>query len=370
MTKLYLIVLLSVLGLASYSQSNTKYVIHNEKQIRLKVADSITGISFERAGVSGIFEAQSGAAGNTYNIPTESGKYRVIYHADCGDIVSDTIEVLVYDTITEIQGRSDITLADLHTSGVSIEEAKVLGYNLESLITAGYDYIELAKSGYMLGDFKNAGVTDQVLTTNGIIGEITDTDGNVYPWVRVGEQIWMRKNLAFTCVSGGDCRSKDCESTQIEYVAETGQYYYDVIVDPFSGGTKFDVDCGISTCPTGWHVPTVDEWKELFLEVGYGDNVATMSYVSTSCKENCTSYNTKSRPLFKGGASGLDFDYSHKTAKSGGRLASEYNILLYQTSTYEAPAWEMLIVSFQETSESTEFVLQSFNPLVRCIKNK
>src|SRR5690554_6605116 len=237
--------------LSAFSQSKSYYFIQAQKNIELEVADSISAITWEKQNESGDFEILSGVSANVYAAPTESGTYRVLYHASCGDIISDSIEVVVYDTITEVINYTQVGAHHFYKSGVSPKEMKVLEFEAADLLQAGYSIENMALGGYFLEEFRAAGISDAELTAAGIIGSITDTDGKVYTWVRVGEQIWMAQNMAYSCET--DCRwePSTCASHHIFYSAETDEYYYTVGINPLSGGTQYYVDCGIKACPDG-----------------------------------------------------------------------------------------------------------------------
>ncbi len=87
-------------------------------------------------------------------------------------------------------------------------------------------------------------------------GTFTDTrDGKVYKTVKIGEQVWMANNLAFKPNSGNywvyDANTKNIAVYGYLYNWETAK----------------------KVCPTGWHLPTNDEWRELTNYLG-GDDVA------------------------------------------------------------------------------------------------
>jgi uncharacterized protein (TIGR02145 family) len=101
---------------------------------------------------------------------------------------------------------------------------------------------------------------------------VTDIDGNVYPIVQIGDQVWMAENLKTTTYNDG---------TPIELVENnadwsnntTGAYCWYNNNEAFSANTYgalynwYTVNSG-NLCPDGWHVPTDAEWKTLEMYLG------------------------------------------------------------------------------------------------------
>jgi uncharacterized protein (TIGR02145 family) len=98
------------------------------------------------------------------------------------------------------------------------------------------------------------------------IPSVRDIDGNIYYTVRIGSQVWMQENLKTTKYSNGDLIGTtnpptldiSAEATpkyqwaynyDESYVATYGRFY--------TGWAVFDAR---NVCPTGWHVPTNEEW--------------------------------------------------------------------------------------------------------------
>jgi uncharacterized protein (TIGR02145 family) len=96
---------------------------------------------------------------------------------------------------------------------------------------------------------------------------IKDIDRNVYSSVNIGNQIWMVENLKTTKYNDGG---------EIPYVTDSIKWAY-LTTDAYcwynNDSSSFKVPYGamynwhaVNTgklCPTGWHVPSEDEWKSL-----------------------------------------------------------------------------------------------------------
>ena len=85
-------------------------------------------------------------------------------------------------------------------------------------------------------------------------GSVSDIEGNKYRTVRIGNQTWMAENLKTT-------KNKDGRS--ITYYKPT-RYEKDLEVY----GYLYTWEVAQDVCPSGWHLPAVDEWNEMINELG------------------------------------------------------------------------------------------------------
>jgi uncharacterized protein (TIGR02145 family) len=84
---------------------------------------------------------------------------------------------------------------------------------------------------------------------------LTDYDGNTYPIVQIGSQIWMAENFRGLHTAGGE--------------ALTGVYAYnDNQSNVAEFGRLYTWDTALSANPTGWHLPTDAEWDTLAAFLG------------------------------------------------------------------------------------------------------
>lgn len=95
---------------------------------------------------------------------------------------------------------------------------------------------------------------------------VTDIDGNVYNTVQIGNQCWTQTNLRTTKYRNGDSISTGLNNSQWE-AATYGAYGEQNL--PGSIGSlgrlynHFTVSDSRGLCPTGWKVPSIQEWLGL-----------------------------------------------------------------------------------------------------------
>ena len=95
---------------------------------------------------------------------------------------------------------------------------------------------------------------------------VTDIDGNVYATVTIGNQVWMAENLKTTKYKDGTAIPNVTDSNEWRNLSSGAYCWYD---NDINNGTTYGalynwyaVNTG-KLCPTGWHVPTDEEWAEL-----------------------------------------------------------------------------------------------------------
>jgi uncharacterized protein (TIGR02145 family) len=132
---------------------------------------------------------------------------------------------------------------------------------------------------------------------------VTDIDGNVYNTVLIGEQCWLKENLRTTHYRNG---------TEIPYPGSddaawnsntSGAYawYNNDIEWKDSYGALYNWYATVNEnglCPTGWHVPTHDEWTVLTdfiggLEAPHGNELRSCKQLNAPLPGGC---NTAEHP--------------------------------------------------------------------------
>jgi len=112
-------------------------------------------------------------------------------------------------------------------------------------------------------------------STIGNCGTVSDNEGNLYYTVKVGSQCWMTENLKTTKyrnginipnITGDYQWANDLTGAYCCYNNDCGTY--NVIYGKLYNWYAINNSNGL--CPTGWHVPSDDEWciLENTVEVG------------------------------------------------------------------------------------------------------
>jgi len=130
---------------------------------------------------------------------------------------------------------------------------------------------------------------DSYFNPNIDYGKMTDSrDGQVYKTVKIGNQIWMAENLNFAYTSvpykyedNVSDSTSWCYDNDPANCTNYGRLYTWAAAMDSAGlisiANKTKCGYGITCtpnlihqgiCPGGWHIPTVAEWKELFVNVG------------------------------------------------------------------------------------------------------
>ncbi len=116
-------------------------------------------------------------------------------------------------------------------------------------------------------------------------GSVTDIDGNRYATIQIGTQVWMAENLRTTRYQNGD-PIPNVRDIGAWSRLETGAWVH------YENNSSYEIPYGKlynwyvvsdsrNVCPSGWHVPTEEEWLKLSDYLG-GEDVAGASLYNSN----------------------------------------------------------------------------------------
>ena len=129
----------------------------------------------------------------------------------------------------------------------------------------------------------NTGATalEATITINSY--SVTDIDGNIYPTVQIGDQIWMAENLKVTHFRDGTAITNIIDAGVWETLTTEAYCVHDNNISNESEtyGNLYNRYAAVDVrdiAPEGWHLPTDAEWKELEMALGMSQLEADAPY--------------------------------------------------------------------------------------------
>lgn len=188
--------------------------------------------------------------------------------------------------------QNEYTLTDFNENGItveilieyaSIDELFTLNVDPYILLSLDFKLIDLTGAGYVfdlntllgqgfgVGFLLKNGYSEQELSEAGLMGSLSDIDGNTYRWVKIGDQIWMAEDLQTKHYNNGILINQADDQVYGETSAFTEEpsfvYWRNnrnkpVIYNGFAAQQP-------NICPVGWHVPLLEEMLELVDNVNF-----------------------------------------------------------------------------------------------------
>ena len=126
--------------------------------------------------------------------------------------------------------------------------------------------------------YKNQGFSIRCIKDTALLPfKVIDIDGNAYDTVHIGTQVWLKQNLKTTKFSNGDAIPNYVSNSTYSNLttAAYSNYNNDTATANIYGKMYnwYAVNDSRGLCPTGWHVPTDNEFSALRAYLG-GDTIA------------------------------------------------------------------------------------------------
>jgi len=120
--------------------------------------------------------------------------------------------------------------------------------------------------------FTTTGISAIVFNSNLTYGTVLDIDGNVYKTILIGTQTWMAENLKTTKCNDGTSVSNVTDLNAWDALTSPGYCWClnDASTYKAVYGALYNwyaVNTG-KLCPSGWHVPSYNEWNTLVAYLG------------------------------------------------------------------------------------------------------
>ena len=246
-----------------------------------------------------------------------------------------------------------------------------------NMMRMAFNFCCLSFSTYLLacGDSSSAAPSSLTssLPQNGgstglTTGSVTDSrDNQTYKTVKIGNQVWMAQNLNFAT------NRSFCYNNDSLYCNKYGRLYnWMEAVDGYglysanAKGCNMESHCwptptfpvrGI--CPEGWHLPSKEEWIQLFDTVGGRDVAGTALKSTYGWKDDGNGTNA--------------FGFSALPAGQGGLFSEYYTEGMYANfwsadeSLYESGVYVYLQLNYTQVSINSEVKTSYLS--VRCLKD-
>ncbi|HJT75082.1 MAG TPA: fibrobacter succinogenes major paralogous domain-containing protein [Chitinophaga sp.] len=196
---------------------------------------------------------------------------------------------------------------------------------------------------------------------------LTDIDGNVYPVVKIGEQVWMTENLKVTRYRNGDTIPHIATSSEWSQARDGAFCSYDndtsYIEDYGMLYNWYAVNDSRNIAPKGWHIPTAEEVATLVKSLR-GDTLAG-GLMKTSVPGYWLYPHTGADTA--SGFSALPGGYRYGQDGTFHTLGSNA-YWWHTTGSYELFAWSSRFYSyFANISRDPQYMTYGF--AVRCVKD-
>lgn len=287
----------------------------------------------------------------------------------------------------DAEGRRDYKISQLKQP-VHQDSQRMLGAVFVDTIL--YSWKGIIRDREPISTYSQIGLVE-IIDTNNLAaatssGTVTDADGNTYKTMTYGTQTWMIENLRTSTMKNGAALTEYDNSTQWwqNSVSTTTAAYCSYGNDP-SYSTKYGyiynynaVSSGM-LAPTGWHIPSEDEWTQLqdfLIAHGYkydsssSDNEIGKALASSSGWESSTnigavgnSQSTNNSSTFSGAPGGYRDD--------NGVYQGAGSFAVWWTSTFSTGKYaEYVSLYYANTSLIYNLNASGYSgKYVRCIKD-
>ena len=284
---------------------------------------------------------------------------------------SSTLVTFEYGTTTNYGSIATATQSPVTGNAITNVSANITG------LIAATIYHYRIKAVNSFGTTYGSDLTFTTISSN----IVTDIDGNIYNTITIGTQVWMKENLKTTKYNNGDLIGTTTPATLDISSESTPKYQWACngnesnVVTYGRLYTWYAVADNRNVCPTGWHVPTKDEWEILTNYIasngyGYGGSVYNIakSMASTSGWQT----------FGVAGTVGNDQSSNNTTSftalPAGDRNYSYFNSLGTFAVWWSSTEWNttqsyLRVIEYQNSDVGGSMDVKSYGYSVRCLRN-
>lgn len=231
--------------------------------------------------------------------------------------------------------------------------------------------MDIRVKGFYKGKLQNAIPSNSPIGLNKNLsyGQVKGQDGYNYATIKIGTQEWMAENLKTSIYANGDSISK---LDQSQWKTSTIGYYdyseFKIDNNRFYGKLYnwYAVNDQRNLCPTGWHIPTNDDWNQLIEFLG-GEEIAGRKLKSAQSYFGFGVYDANNSSGFSALPAGKFYDYYGTTDLTFNLMHSDaYFWSSTQNSSKEA---SYIHLTSDVNGVYQDKTIKNYGFSVRCIKD-
>ena len=209
---------------------------------------------------------------------------------------------------------------------------------------------------------------DSTFTTviTGIPGTVSDNDGNTYQTIGIGYQVWMTENLKTRKLNDGTAIALVDKDTSWAKLTTAAYCWYgnDEATNKNSYGAVYNWYTINTTklCPSGWHVPSDDEFSSLVKYLGGASKAGGLLKESGLSHWNSPNTGASNQYDFKAVGGGMRLDdgrFDFVKVEGGWWSSTNYSDL---NGAY-------LYMLFNYSNSFQGYTNKKYGKSVRCVKN-
>lgn len=285
---------------------------------------------------------------------------------------------------------TDASIGDEDAFSISSEDVVEDFYETLSDLTPGntYYFKAFAQSGNDV--FYSDEQSFTTIDADGFMGTVEDVDGNIYATKVIGGREWMLENLRTKhfCDSSAIPSEIATEEWGTLTTAALGWYDYDKI-EGFESDAEiletygalynwYAVNDERQLCPTGWHVPSDEEWRLFEVSLGMSeaqsldidyrgtDEGAMIKITATAPRDAHPRWDSGNKSNNSTGFSVIPGGARYESGNYGYKGFFGYLWTASEVATNDA--WGRILI-FSETSIGRDIVDKNMGMNIRCIKN-